>query len=128
MNPSLIGSKIDKLFQIREKKQQLQDQIKELNAEFETIEKDLVSTLEAQGLDKARGNLATASIAPMIVPTVKDKEEMAKWAYENDRFDILQARISRGPAVELYTEENFIVPGTDVFTKTKLSITKKRGG
>lgn len=122
-----IGQIIDLLFDLREEKAKLNDEIKKINARVEKGQKMLIESLEAQGLDKARGSKATASIAPQLVPNVDDKVAMAKWAYENDRFDILQSRVAPAPVREMFALENKLPDGISLFTKTVVSITKKRG-
>ena len=69
--PSL-GAQIDKMWDIREKKRNLETSIKDLDSQLATIEAELMADMEANGVDKMTGKHAGVSIRPI--------ENSSRWA------------------------------------------------
>ena len=67
-----IGPAIDDLFALRAKKQELEAQVKKIEAEYAEIEEALMAKLKAEGTDKGAGKLASASISSVVVGNLDD--------------------------------------------------------
>jgi len=117
-----IGELIDKMFELREKKRELNEQIKTINDAIETLEQSVIAHMELEGITRATGTKATASIKADVYPSVVDKEAFAEWLVKNKRFELLPARVNAAPVREMLKEENITPPGVEVFTKTRLNL------
>lgn len=120
-----IGSEIDRLFLLREQKRQLQEQITEINKEYEGIEAELISIMELEQLEKASGTHATATIKIDSYPSVDDLELFTRFVVENERWDMLRKQANAGPIREMLEQQNMLPPGISVYEKAKCLLRKK---
>lgn len=112
---------IDKLFMLRERKRGLQQQIKEVDAEYSEVHTQLLSLLSQVGTDYARGALASATVTEQVVPHIDDWEAVAEWVKDNDGLYLMHRRISVGPWREL-RNAGVDIPGVEPFTKRDISL------
>lgn len=117
-----IGELIDKMFELREKKRELNEQIKTINEAIEAVEGSIITQMELEGITRATGTKATASIKADIYPSVTDKEAFAKWLVKNKRFELLPARANAAPIREMLKADNITPPGIEIYTKTRLNL------
>jgi len=122
-----LGEQIDTLYQTREKRLNLQRQIEELKDVEVECRSEIMVALHAQGMSKATGLLATASIKKSIEPITADWEQIHKYIRQEDRFDLLQKRLS-APAWRGLFEAGILVPGTESVEVQDLSLTKSTRG
>jgi len=118
-----LGQAIDNLYQARAARLVKAKEVKELqvleaNAKFKVLE-----LLQASGLAKASGMLATAGITTEDIPFIKDWDEVYEFIKINDRFDLLQRRIGVVAWRDLF-KDGILVPGTEAAIDTDLSLTK----
>lgn len=62
-----IGSDIDRLWQLRENKRELEEKVKAVEAEAKTIEQSLMENMRAEGVKKSTGKKATFSFKPSLI-------------------------------------------------------------
>lgn len=118
--PSL-GAQIDKMWDIREKKRNLEASIKDLDGQLATIEAELMADMEANGVDKMTGKHAGVSITSNTVAHVTDWDEMWKFIIKTKNTQLLQRRVS-DPAYRELLEMGKKVPGAEAFTKKRLNL------
>lgn len=118
--PSL-GAQIDKMWDIREKKRNLETSIKDLDSQLATIEAELMADMEANGVDKMTGKHAGVSITSNTVAHVTDWDEMWKFILKTKNTQLLQRRVS-DPAYRELLEMGKKVPGAEAFTKKRLNL------
>ena len=118
--PSL-GAQIDKMWDIREKKRNLEASIKDLDSQLATIEAELMADMEANGVDKMTGKHAGVSITSNTVAHVTDWDEMWKFIIKTKNTQLLQRRVS-DPAYRELLEMGKKVPGAEAFTKKRLNL------
>ncbi len=116
-----LGSRIDELNALREKKRALEAQVAELEHEYRLIEEELLETLGKQGLEKASGSTATVSVSTSVVADVQDWDALNAFIKKSGYFHLYQRRISE-PAFRELLEQKGAVPGISPFTKRKLSL------
>lgn len=114
---------IDKLFMLREQKQGLTAQVKEVDAEINDVKATLLERFSDVGTEYARGSLASASRTEMVVPNIDDWGLVQEWVMENDALYLLHRRVSQGAWKELQ-DAGTDVPGIEPFTKIDVSIRK----
>lgn len=114
------GSLIDKLHALREKKRALEAQVAVIEAEYSGIEEQLIAKLESDGIEKATGKSATASLSKTVECTIVDFEALEAWVYRTKNLSLFQRRVSAPVYRELL--EKGKVPGTESFNRTKLNL------
>ena len=116
-----VGSKIDHLHVLREKRRQLEKEIEHINKEFSIIEGDLLRQMQAEGLEKAGGKFASAAIVDSVKPTIEDWDLFYNYIKKNDYFHLLERRPSVTGCRELF-ETKGKIPGVVPFTIQKVSL------
>lgn len=120
--PSL-GLQIDALFKMREKLREIQQQEKDQLELISTTEAMLMETMEAEGVEKSTGKLATASISEIASANVVDWDVFGAYVLKNKYLHLLQRRISL-PGIRELLESKGKVPGVEPFTQRKLNLRK----
>lgn len=118
---SSIGVKIDHLQKLREQKRALEEQIKEIAEEMENVEFELLKQMDAEGLGKASGHLATVSVSESVKPSVEDWEAFYAYIHRMKYYHLLERRPSVTGCRELL-ETKGKIPGIVPFTQRKLNL------
>ncbi len=118
-----IGVQIDALWDLREKKRELEERLKDLHVLIEQKEGDLFDKMDEQGTSKGAGRKASVSLTTSIVPQMIEWDDYWKYIRRNNAFELLERR----PAVAAWREhaakrKDGTVPGTVPFEKRKLSL------
>jgi hypothetical protein len=122
-----LGVTIDALYNMRQQRLELQRAVDGLKAEETELRGQILDALEASGLAKASGQVATAGIKTSLEPMVEDWDLVFAWIRENNRFELVQKRIS-APAWREYKESGILVPGTAPNEVVDISLTKSTRG
>lgn len=117
-----IGEEIDRLFEVREKIREAEDQAKAHRAVYDAMEANLLQRLKDEGMTKATGGKASIAISESIVPQVEDWDAFYKYIGRNKAFHLLERRPSAGAYRELMAQRTKPLPGVVPFTKQKLSL------
>lgn len=119
-----LGTLIDKLAGLREKKRKLAEQEKLIDAEFAELEETLKQRLLGEGMDKATGKKATISIKEEVVANIVDWEALTAYVKKTGHFHLFQRRVSNPAFRELAAlNKSKGVPGLQPFTKLNLNLT-----
>lgn len=121
--PQSLGSKIDELNELRERKRELVAELKEVEERYAALEAEIMSDLDSMGIDLARGSTARVSISETTVPTVEDWDAFYEYVKSQDALYLLERRVAARAWRELY-ESGELVPGTSPFVRRKLSLRK----
>lgn len=127
MNIEDLGPLIDKLYATREQRLQISKQVDALKVQEREMRTTIIEMLEKVGLAKASGHLATCGIVTTTEPVVEDWDLVHGYIRENNRFDLLQKRISTVAWRDLLSE-GFMVPGTGSQEVVDVSLTKSVRG
>lgn len=119
--PQTVGAMMDRLFQIRSQKRELEEEIKALNEEWEGIEARLLMQMDEQGSTRVANTQGTAILSETLVPQVEDWESFIHWARDNDALHMIQRRVS-SPAYREIIESGQSVPGLSPFTKRSVNL------
>ena len=118
-----IGELIDKLYELRETRLALDRTVAGLKAQETAMRLEIKEELENVGLAKASGKRATCGITSKIEPIIEDWDKVHDWIRAENRFDLLQKRLS-APAWRELKENNILVPGTESVVVYDVSLTK----
>ena len=110
---------------LKEEKELLQSQLKELNAQEEYLEQIIIEQMMQEGVQKATvEGVGTASIKRTLYPAIKDWDTMLEYMKQMDDFSILKHGVNAATWRErLGSGED--VPGVESFEKNILLFRKK---
>lgn len=114
-----IGTMIDNLDKIRERKRTLDEQVKDLESQYRELSEQILERLAEQGLPKASGRRATVSRSETLVGQLEDWEALTKYISRTKNYQLFERRISAAAFRELF-EKKGEVPGIKPFTKVTL--------
>lgn len=118
-----LGELIDNLYAKRAARLLVTKEVDALKAEETTLREQIIEALDKQAMDKASGKKATCGITESTEPVAKDWQQIHKFIRVENRFDLLQRRLS-GPAWLELREAGILVPGTEPIKVRSLSLTK----
>lgn len=116
-----LGSAIDKMLEIRDKRTELSKQDKELKEEFDNLEAIVLQQLREQDTVQGRSKRATATVSEQLIATIEDWESFETYVKENDAFYLLAKRPANAAYKELL-QQGVDVPGLKPFTKLSISL------
>lgn len=117
-----IGTMIDNLDKIREKKRALDEQVKVLESDYRQLTEQILERMASENMPKASGRRATVSRSESLVGQLEDWEALTKYISRTKNFQLFERRISAAAFRELF-EKKGDVPGIKPFTKITLKHT-----
>lgn len=123
-DPTPVGELIDAYYRLREERNEVMNEVKEMNRKLEVLKLAITEKLEEQGLEGGRGHEATGSISESIVGSLQDYEKFSQFVYRHKKIHLLEKRISV-PSFREELELRGEVPGVEPFTKIKLNVQKR---
>lgn len=117
-----IGTMIDNLDKIREKKRALDEQVKVLESDYRQLTEQILERMASENMPKASGRKATVSRSETLVGQLEDWEALTKYISRTKNFQLFERRISAAAFRELF-EKKGDVPGIKPFTKITLKHT-----
>lgn len=121
--PPPMGLQIDALYKLKQELSEHQKKEEAIKLKIAEAETKLMETLEAQGVDKSTGKLATVSISETLTGNVTDWDVFGAYVIKTKQMHLLQRRISDPAIRELFTLKGS-VPGVEPFTKKRLNVRK----
>jgi hypothetical protein len=118
-----LGPAIDALYALREARLDLERKAKDMKSQELEMRGAILECLDESGLSKASGLMATAGKKITIVPLVTDWDQVFGYIKQNDRFDLVQKRISV-LAWRATLDEGGLIPGTEPVEEQDISLTK----
>jgi hypothetical protein len=122
-SPTTLGDKIEALAQLRDRKRELNQELKDVNEEYQMLEAQVLDELDQQGTQFAGSSRHRATISEQTVPSVTDWDAFYDYVRENDALYLFERRVASAPWREL-VESGEQVPGTEPFTRRTLSLRK----
>lgn len=122
-SPIHLGDKIEALAVLRDRKKELNADLKVINEEYEDLELQIMDALDQQNMLFAGGSRHRATISENVVPNVTDWDQLHEYAKENDALYLFERRVATSAWREL-EESGEHVPGTEPFTRRSLSLRK----
>lgn len=116
-----LGSMIDQLSKIRERKRGQEEVVKAIEAEYEALEAEILTRMETEGAEKISAKTATASISKTVVPQVENWDLFYAFIHKRKYYHLLERRPATAAFRELL-ELKGAVPGVVPFTKTTLNL------
>lgn len=121
--PDDLGACIDLAYNLRKERLAAEKTVAEMKAAEENIRNHLFATFGEEGLEGAKGSIATASVSEELKPQVDDWDQVYAYIVEKEAWDLLEKRMSRVAFRDRF-EAGEYVPGTQAFNHKKLSLVK----
>ena len=115
------GSLIDDMSALRDQRRIIAKQDEELKAKYNEIETKLLERLDAEGMLKGTGRLASAGIGVSTQFDVVDWDAFMAYLIKSKQGHLVQRRVSAPAVLELYTAKG-VVPGLAPFTKRVITL------
>lgn len=120
-----LGEKTELLFELREEKDSLNEELKEVRKQIDELQYNIIEEMEDQGLEKHSTHRGTISLSVKLYPNVIDKQEFINWCVDNGHYGMIVARANEASFREFF-EENFEYPqGTDAYEKPTLNVRRR---
>tara|TARA_R100001143_G_scaffold61244_2_gene61687 strand:+ start:149 stop:538 length:390 start_codon:yes stop_codon:yes gene_type:complete len=119
-----IGLLIDAYYRLRDERNELNKQVKEINGKLYELGEVIIARLDEDCVDSSRGAEATASIKETVVAHIEDFDQFEKFVIRHKKLHLLEKRVSSA-AFRAELEERGEVPGLKPFTKRTISVQKR---
>lgn len=120
MSNDTLSGLIESLTRLKVSKKSLEKEMTSVDDQIEVVEKQLMDTLDSQGLTEASSQTASIKLGEVCYPHVENWEDFQNWVLENGYLHMYQKRLSATAFREMQ-QLNRPVPGVVPFTKRKLS-------
>jgi hypothetical protein len=126
MTTPTLGAMVDKLYQARQKRLDLEKKVDLLKEAEASVRGDIIKALAASKLDGAKGKIATVAIKTSTFVRTLDILDLHKYILEDpsNRLDLLEKRPAKA-AVLARMEAGEEVPGVTIEKSIDLSLTKR---
>lgn len=122
------GELIDALYSMREERLALGKRLDDMKRDEDSLRRHIVDLLKKNGLDGARGKLASASIMRNTVVNMRDWAAYAAFVFKKRDSSLLWQRANQS-AVKERLERGEKIPGIELSDVEDLSLSKStRGG
>lgn len=121
-SPETMGAIIAELVQIRDRKRELEAEIKDLNEKWDSLKARVLARMEEEGSNRISAKQGgIAILTESIVPQVVDRDAASAYIQQENALHLLQFRINTGAFREM-VEAGQEVPGIVPFLKKDISL------
>jgi hypothetical protein len=121
--PASLGACADLLHDVRELRLEMQRQTDAIEAREKEVRAWIIDHASATDTTFG-GQRYVAQVYKETEPTIQDWGVFCAWVRKNDRFDLLQKRLSTKAVDETQETEGRILPGLTQIHVSKVSLTK----
>ena len=121
--PKTIGACADRLYELKAQMSAINKQLEALDKERKVIQEHVINELPKSNATGVSGKAANVRTITVDVPQVKDWDDFYGFVRSSKRTDLMQRRLSEGAIGELL-DAGKKVPGVEMFTVVKISLTK----
>lgn len=115
---------VKRMVEVRDERRKISSRDKELIDEWRSLEMEMLTRLDEQGMEKASTADGTASINEVVLPQVVDWDEFYAYMAKENALYLLQRR----PAAAAFRELNdsgVTIPGVEPYTQRSIGLRKK---
>lgn len=121
--PKAMGACADRLYQLRQKRLEMQKEVDKVAAEESALKEHIINTLPKSEASGVAGKLARATVVTKEVPQVEDWDAFYKYVKKTGQFDLMQRRLTDAAIKERW-EHGKEIPGVKHFQAVTVSINK----
>lgn len=119
---------VDKYRALRDKKKYITDrqkeEVKPYNEAMEQLEAAILDALNRSGVESVRTKAGTAFKTTRSSYTVRDPAQFREWLEANNRFDLLETRVSKDAIETLVESGATLPPGIGISSEVIVNIRK----
>ena len=120
-----LGELIDKMYEHDQRIDEAQAVVRKLNAVRAKIEERLLEAMRVAKVKSSKGELGLAMIRSTQHPKIKDSYALWRYITKKKAYDLMQNRVASKAYFDR-VEDGEEVPGVEVYTSTKISLTKAK--
>lgn len=121
--PKAMGACADHLYNLRQKRLEMQKEVDKLTAEESALKEHIINTLPKSEASGVAGKVARVSVVTKQIPQVKDWDAFYKHVKKTGQFDLLQRRLTDAAVKERW-ENGKEIPGVEHFNAVTVSLNK----
>lgn len=121
--PKAMGACADRLYQLRQKRLEIQKEVDKVAAEESALKEHIINTLPKSEASGVAGKVARVTVVTKEVPQVEDWGVVYKHVKKTGQFDLLQRRLTDAAIKERWAHGKEI-PGIKRFQVVTVSINK----
>lgn len=121
--PKTMGTCADNLYKLREDKKEAKKIVDAIETEEKALKLHIINTLPKSNASGISGKVANVAILSKEVPQLADPLKFFKYVAKNNRFDLMQRRLSVGAIADMW-EDGKKIPGIEKFIVISVSLTK----
>lgn len=121
--PRTLGLCVDEYHEVREIRLAMQKEVDEVEQREKEIQAYVIENLSKTDEKGAVGKLYLGKIEEKPEPKLSDWPTFCKYVAANERFDLLQKRVTKQAVTDMW-DANEAVPGVERVWVPKLSVTK----
>lgn len=122
--PKTMGTCADKLYNLRQKRLDMQKAVDEVAAEEKALKQHIIDNLPKSEASGIAGKTARVTVVTRPEPQVKDQEAFRKYMNRTKRFDLANKLRPSAPAIRDMWDEGKDVPGVERFNVVTVSLNK----
>lgn len=122
--PASIGRCADLYAEIRAIRLAMDKEVERVKARETEVREHIINNLSKSDDTGAAGLKYRAQIVVKRLPKLADWSVFTSWVRKNDRFDLIQRRISDKAVLDVMETEGRVLPGLEVVNIPDVSITK----
>jgi len=123
-SPISLGDTINEMFELRERKRELNAELKDIEQAIRDLEGQILQGLDEQGVQQTRTGRATATISEQTIPSVQDWDAVYDYVRENEAQYLFERRLAAGAWRELH-ESGETVPGTEPYVRRTVNLRRR---
>ena len=116
--PKAMGACADKLYQLRQKRLDMQKLVDGIADEEKALKAHIINTLPKSEASGVAGKVARVTVVTKEEPIVKDEEAFRKYLNRTKRFDLAYKLRPSATAIRDLWDEGKEVPGVDHFHRS----------
>ena len=124
--PVAIGTVVDRMYALREKRLALQKEVEKLKQQELALKAQVIQRLSKSEAEQVGGKQATASITHPVIGIFVDWQRFWQQTRLERNMDLLPRSMAQAAWKQRY-ESGVLVPGTEAMRQDKLNL-RKRGG
>lgn len=121
--PKAMGACADLLYQLRQKRLEMQKEVDKIAAEEAALKEHIINTLPKSEASGVAGKVARVTVVTKEVPQVEDWDSFYKYVKRTGAFDLMQRRLTEAAVKERW-EAGEEIPGVKHFQVVTVSINK----
>lgn len=125
--PGQLRLLVQKLREVKDKKDALNEQLDSLKKEEEGYEKVLIEQMQLVGSNSMRFEEATVSIKPEVYYSLEDWSRTAEWALKEGRIDLFQRRLSKDAVLDVLEKTGGLPPGVATGERMRINFRRSKG-